>query len=144
MHRRSPWQRGAVVPKATVYLPRSVMLIEAVLEGMVQANQLLIRSGIVPPSPLFSGVRYQREGSGLEEWWLATKVIAKGYGDCEDLNGWAVAGARENGDAGARLVLYRTGPRMFHAVGSLSSGEVLDVCPALGMRQPPNHTLPGE
>jgi hypothetical protein len=133
------------MPKATIHLPSSVLLIEALLEGLVIANQMLIRSGLVPPSPLDAGVRYQREGSGLEEWRVATQVLKYRAGDCEDLNAWAVAGLRETGeDASARMILYRSGPRLFHAVGELSSGGIYDVCPALGMRtSSSNHKLPG-
>lgn len=133
------------MPTATIHLPSSILLVEAVLEGLVIANQLLIRAGEVPASPLYSGVRYKREGSGLEEWWIASRVLQMGHGDCEDLNSWAVAGLRETGeDSGARMVLYRTGPRLFHAVGMLSDGTIYDVCPALGMSVPSsNHHLPG-
>ncbi len=133
------------MPRATVNLPSSVCVIEALLDGLVQADQLLIKAGLVPPSPLYAGVRYRRESTGLEEWNIATIVLKNRAGDCEDLNSWAVAGLRESGeDPGARMILYRTGPRLFHAVGQLSSGEIYDVCPALGMQVPRRMPLPDE
>lgn len=117
----------------------------AFLEGLVCANVVLIEQGIVPPSPLDAGVRYQRERSGFEEWNIASIVVRLGWGDCEDLNGWAAAGLRYTGeDAGAQAYLYESAPHLFHCVCLLSSGEIYDVCPALGMRsRSSNHRLPG-
>lgn len=133
------------MPRATVHLPSSVVLIEALLDGLVQANELLIRAGLVPPSPLDAGVVYRREATGLEDWRVATRVLEFGAGDCEDLNSWEVAGLRVTGrDPSARMILYRTGPRLFHAVGQSSNGDIYDVCPALGMGTPSRMPLPGE
>jgi hypothetical protein len=130
--------------RATVELPPSVAIVESLLEGFVQANVLLIESGLVPPSPLDANVRYQREASGFEEWQLAMYVVRSGRGDCEDLNGWAAAYRRTTDDPGARAILYRTGPHLFHCVCLLSSGEIYDVCPTLGMKtSSSNHRLPG-
>lgn len=115
-------------------IPR-VALIEAALEGLVQADQLLIRCGIVPPSPIDARVRYKLEPPGEEDWKLACLVIRDGWGDCEDLNGWECAGIRESGyDPGARVRVIRTGATKLHAICQLSDGSIVDVCPALGMR----------
>lgn len=120
--------------KATMELPPSERLIEAALEGLVCANVVLIETGVVPSSPLDAKVRYRREPNGLEYWDVATRVVAQGWGDCEDLNGWHCAGLRSTGvDPGARVVLIRTGERCLHAVVERSDGGIEDVCPTLGM-----------
>jgi len=109
-------------------------LIEAALEGLVAANQVLIRHGIVPASPFDANVVYKLEPPGEEDWKLAWNVIRDGWGDCEDLNGWECAGIRETSDPGARVRVVRTGVNKLHCIGQLSDGSYFDVCPALGMR----------
>jgi len=129
-----------------VELPPALAIVEAMLEGFVMSNVLLIEAGLAPPSPLDADVRYQREASGLEEWNMCIYVQRFKRGDCEDLNGWAAAGMRVTGeDPGARAVLKRTGRHMFHCLVLLSSGETYDVCPTLGMtsRRRASHELPG-
>lgn len=118
----------------TMEVPNEPEAIEGALEGLVTLNQTLIRSGSIPPSPMHAGVRYRREKRGLEEWRNGAVVMEKGEGDCEDLNGWLCAGLRESGyDPHAQIVLQHTGPSMYHAVVELSTGEIVDCCPALGM-----------
>lgn len=125
--------------RATLFLPPSRVLIEAALTGLVAANRVLIQTGIVPPSPLDSRVRYKREASGLEEWNIASQCVKLGYGDCEDLNGWECARIQLEEDPDAHAIIVKTGPRTYHCVTELSSGEIVDVCPELGMR--PHHSL---
>lgn len=129
--------------RATLALPPSVAILEAALEGLTQANVVLIQAGTVPTSPLDAGVRYQRERSGFEEWNIATRVMKLGWGDCEDLASWQAAGHIADGsDEGARVAILRTGRRTFHAVCALSDGTIEDVCPELGMGRS-GHKLPG-
>jgi len=119
--------------RASLELPNSRVLIEAALTGLVAVNEVLIQTGVVPPSPLDAGVRYKREGSGLEDWNNAYKVTKLGWGDCEDLAAWECAGIRLDGDDGAHCIIVPTGPRTWHCVVVLSNGEIIDVCPELGM-----------
>lgn len=130
--------------KATLRLPSDVAIIEAALEGLVCANVVLMEDGVVPSSPLDESahVRYQRERSGYEDWNIASVMMRLGVGDCEDVAAWEAAGFRYRGvDDGASVMLYRTGPRMYHAVCLLSSGEIVDSCPALGMRSRKGHRV---
>lgn len=129
--------------RATVRLPGSVAIIEAMLDGLVQCNVLLIDTGVVPASPLDANVRYQREASGLEEWNMSIYVVRIGWGDCEDLACWEAAGMRVTGeDPDARAALIQTGKHLYHCVVELSDGSYRDVCPALGMHVPRGHRLP--
>lgn len=121
--------------KASLTLPPSQALIEAALTGLVAVNEVLIQAGVVPPSPLQAGVRYQRERSGLEDWNSALEVIKQKWGDCEDLNAWECARLRVDGDDDAHCIIIRTGPRCYHCVAVTGDGQVVDVCPALGMRK---------
>jgi hypothetical protein len=122
--------------RATLNLPPSVRLIGAALEGLVQVNRVLIETGVVPPSPLDSRVRYKREASGLEEWDNALTCVKRGWGDCEDLNGWECARINIDEDPEAICSLIKTGAKLFHCVVLMSDGSYRDVCPALGMRVP--------
>lgn len=122
--------------RATLNLPPSVRLIEAALEGLVQVNRVLIETGVIPPSPLDTDVRYKRERSGLEEWDNGLTCIRRKWGDCEDLNGWECAGINLDEDPEAVCTIIQTGPRLFHCVVRMSDGSIRDVCPALGMRVP--------
>lgn len=122
--------------RATLNLPPSVRLIEAALEGLVQVNRVLIETGVVPPSPLDSDVRYKRERSGLEEWDNAITCLRRKWGDCEDLNAWECARINLDEDPEAVCTIIQTGPRLFHCVVRMSDGSIRDVCPALGMKTP--------
>lgn len=131
--------------KATLQLPFVVPVIEAALEGLVCANVALMELGRCPSSPLDpdAHVRYQRERSGFEDWACATRVMRLGFGDCEDMAAWTAAGYRFRGDdEGATVMLYRTGPSLYHAVCLLTTDEIVDVCPELGMRRKRGHALP--
>lgn len=119
--------------RACLHLPPSIALIQAALEGLVAANRVLIETGVIPVSPLDASVRYKAEDSGFEDWNIGSRVVSLGHGDCEDLNGWECAGIQLQEDPGAQLIIVRTGRRRFHAVVEMSSGEIVDVCPELGM-----------
>jgi hypothetical protein len=103
---------------------------------LVQVNRVLIETGVVPPSPLDTSVRYKRERSGLEEWDNAKTCIERGWGDCEDLAAWECAGINLDEDPEAICVLIRTGPKLFHCVVMMSDGTLRDICPDLGMKVP--------
>ena len=80
-----------------------------------------------------SGVRYQAEPPGKEDWLTAPQVLRAGFGDCEDLAGWRAAEYRVMGIP-ARAVAIRTGPKMFHAVVQLPDGSYEDPSKRLGMK----------
>lgn len=122
--------------RAILNLPPSVRLIEAGLEGLVQVNRVLIETGVVPPSPADTSVRYKRERSGLEEWDNALTCIRRGWGDCEDLNSWECARINLTEDEWAVCNLIQTGAKMFHCIILMSDGSRRDICPSLGMRVP--------
>jgi hypothetical protein len=117
---------GAI--KMTCEIPPHAACVEAVLEGIVRADVVLIAAGIVPPFPHdVRGVRYQLEPPGEEDWKLAHGVIRDGWGDCEDIACWCAAGLRATGqDEGAVVRVVRTGRGKLHAVVQCTDGTFWD------------------
>jgi hypothetical protein len=88
--------------------------------------------------PVYSGAaRYAREAPGTESWDTWDRVVARGYGDCEDLAAARVAELRyKKIDPRARVELLRTGARMLHAVVRRGDGKIEDPSKRLGMGGP--------
>lgn len=116
-------------------VPDTAACCEAVLSGFVACARILIRNGVVPPFPhnvkdAKTGeyaIRYQVEPAGQEDWKLPHNVIRDGWGDCEDLALWVVAGLQETGeDPGARCRIVRTGRGKLHCVVAKSDGTFED------------------
>jgi hypothetical protein len=82
----------------TIRPPRiSVSVVRHLLEALAGINADHMRAH--PTPKLYaSGVRYRREPRGLEQWLSVPEVIARGYGDCEDLAAWRVAELRSQGE----------------------------------------------
>jgi hypothetical protein len=112
------------------------------LRGVIQANRLLLRAGLVP-TLYGSGVRYRPEpwGKGIEEFADALTVVRRGWGDCDDLSPWRVAELQEAGDEKADCKISwktRVGAdgkpfRGFHVSARHGDGRVEDVSRYLGM-----------
>lgn len=79
-----------------------------------------------------SGVRYQREPEGSEEWRLPAQVLRAGHGDCEDLVMWRAAELRLQGER-ARPWCYQVRPGLIHCVVKRADGRVEDPSRKLGM-----------
>ena len=119
-------------------IPASRAVLSAALEGLVGVNYILLRRQRMPR--LYkAGVRYRAEqlvgGKRLEQWKTAPQVFALGLGDCEDLAAWRAAELRVHRGEPARAVVYRTGPKKFHAVVERADGSIEDPSKRLGMRR---------
>lgn len=111
-------------------LPRSVEVYELALEGLTRVDEWICRHSQLP-SIYAGGVEYRREVG--EVWRHIADVLREGWGDCEDL-ACALAGElRAKGDARARVVVKRTGPRMTHALVRHGNGKLEDPSRKLGM-----------
>lgn len=122
--------------KMTCNIPDHAKAVEALLEGFVRCCMVCIDAGLAPLDPMDTGVRYQLEPQGEEDWKLPQNVIRDGWGDCEDVAAWRAAGLRLSGeDDGARCVVMSTGPRKLHAVVLRSDGRIDDPSRDLYMRQ---------
>lgn len=113
--------------RITASLPDHGAVVEAILEGFVQAACVIISTGVVPPFPQMTGVKYRPEPSGEENWLLPNQVMKAGQGDCEDLSIWLAAGYRVTGqDPYARAMLVMTGDHQVHCLVELQNGQQVD------------------
>lgn len=77
--------------------PGSEVILRFLLEGLTRANQLYLDEHPNTPPLYASGVRYQPEPYGEEDWDGIQIVIQRGWGDCEDLACWRSAELRRAG-----------------------------------------------
>ena len=122
------------VPERHVTAP----ILNAALEATTRANEAMIASGDTPLiSPLIrsGAVRWRPEGfNDGEHFDLGETVVSRGWGDCDDLAPHLCAEIRHTGrDPGARAIVQRSGPKMWHAVVRLTDGTILDPSRAAGM-----------
>ena len=105
-------------------VPDHAALIERVLEGFIQASELLIRAGAVGKPTL----DVQLGDDDVVSWQFPTQVAESKYCDCEDLVIWWAAYLRATGrDPGAGARIQATGPLTTHCLLKLSSGKLVDV-----------------
>lgn len=114
-------------------------VLDPMLESVTRLNEQLIRSGRVPllTDAIKAGkVRWKPEPKGWknEHFDHAEKVIARGWGDCDDLGPWHAASLRVTGnDEGAFSEVRRSGPSTWHAIVKRSDGSVDDPSRWAGM-----------
>jgi len=94
------------------------------------------------PGLFISGVRYQREPKGVEEWQDVAETLRRGHGDCEDLACMYASElvVRHGIDARPDFTMREirnpsTGDlsKMFHIFVRLPGGERVDPSKILGM-----------
>jgi hypothetical protein len=125
--------------KKSGWLHRSRVLaiaIKAILDAQVLANQLYIRMHNVPL--LYkSGVRYKNEpDNGVEEFALIPIILARGWGDCDDLAPWLCAELREAGEKAKIRIQWKRQPdgrKLYHIVVRRGDGRIEDPSALLGM-----------
>lgn len=76
------------------------------LESLTQINQWHLQQ-IALPCLYDSGVVYQEEPPGREDWCDAPTVLSQGWGDCEDLAAYRCAELREMGVDAECVIKYR-------------------------------------
>lgn len=120
---------------STIRVPADPALFGSMLEGLTATNVELMRRGRIPPI-YAAGVRYARERRDV--WRTAPEVLRRGSGDCEDLAAWRAAELRVSGeDPAARVEVYRSGPRRFHAIVRRGDNAIEDPSRRLGMNAKP-------
>lgn len=114
------------------------LVIREALEAVILANQLYLRLHQVP-ALYESGIRYEEEPAGqpYEDFSAVPVVLARGWGDCDDLVSWRIAELR-NGGENAKVRLKWAydpirGARMYHVLVRRSNGQVEDPSKRLGM-----------
>jgi len=124
------------VAQARINIPVSAAAYAAAIEGLSNLNQHVIRSGGFDyPSIYRAGIRYRRESKDI--WRPINEVYKSGFGDCEDLAAARVAWLRERGEKGARVGVYQSGPKRYHAIVIRGDGSREDPSKALGMNSKP-------
>ena len=112
--------------------------IKAVLDACVKVNQQYLATYDLP-TIYECGVKYQPEpDNGEEEFATIPVVLARGWGDCDDLAPWRVAELRAAGEPAKIRIKWkknpRTGSKMFHVIVRRADGSVEDPSRRLGMK----------
>jgi hypothetical protein len=131
---------NVAIPEAHVKEP----VLDAALEAVTTLNEALIKNGDAPTfdQALRNGVKWKPEPPGQEHFDHAGIVADRGWGDCDDLAPHHAASLRVTGkDPGARAIVVRSGPAMWHAVVQRSNGNIEDPSEAAGMRS--RHAIAG-
>jgi len=123
---------NVAIPEAHVSKP----VLDAALESVTRLNEQLLKQG----HPTFQdalkkhGIRWKPEPPGQEHFDHAGIVAHRGHGDCDDLAPWEAASQRHTGrDPGAKAIVVRSGPDMWHAIVQHSDGSTSDPSKAAGM-----------
>jgi len=123
---------NVAVPEAQVDAP----VLDAALESVTRLNESLLATGKVPTAEqaIAAGVRWKPEPPGDEHFDHAAAVHARGWGDCDDLAPYHAASLRHTGeDPGAKAIVYKSGPKTWHAVTQRSDGTIDDPSKWAGM-----------
>ncbi|MFI4978534.1 MAG: hypothetical protein ACHQC8_07675, partial [Solirubrobacterales bacterium] len=114
----------------------------ASLEASTLVAQRQVRARAVPPlvSAIEAGdVKWkpEPEGQGFEGFDLPEDVMARGWGDCDDLAAWWAAELRESGvDPDARATVFESKPGRWHAVVTRGDKSEDDPSRWAGMGKP--------
>jgi hypothetical protein len=111
----------------------SLTAVQKFLTTLQSVDEDQLRSGRYPR--LYkSGVRYQREPRGREDWQTVSRAYRAKLADCEDLAAWRAAELVVYGeDVGARAVIKRVRPGLIHCLVLRSNGAMEDPSRMLGM-----------
>ena len=107
------------------------------LEALAAVNEAWLREHPQAPWLYESGIRYEEEPHGQDDWQDIPETIALRVGDCEDLGCWRIAELRTRGREYARPYVKRSlvGPRtVYHVAVRRADGELEDPSRILGMR----------
>ena len=129
-------------PQSSKWLRRSRIfgiVIKAILEALVWVNLYYLRFHRVPPI-YQSGVRYQLEPDGweCESFDSIPAILARGWGDCDDLAPWRCAELRAQGEKAKIRIQWKQSPisgqKLFHIVVRREDGSIEDPSALLGMK----------
>ena len=122
------------VPEAQV----NEAVLNPALEAVTSLNEQLIKQGLSPTfhQALKGGVRWKPEPKdGYESFDNGTLVSQRNWGDCDDLAPLRAASLRSTGeDPYAQAIVYRSGPKRWHAVVQRGDGNIEDPSEMAGMR----------
>jgi hypothetical protein len=117
-------------------LPSRADAYAAALEGLVQVDDLVLAHNPDLPPLYASGAVYETRPH--RDWRRADQIVEEGWGDCEGLSAWRAAELRASGeDPYARVGVYHTGPRRYHAIVLRGDDTIEDPSIPLGLRWRP-------
>lgn len=107
------------------------------LAAATKVNEEEIASGKIPPVRVAiadHGVRWRPEPPGDESFDRPSQVLARKWGDCDDLAPWRAAELRVTGvDPYAKAIAVPSGPRKWHAIVQRGNGDIEDPSAWAGM-----------
>lgn len=112
------------------------------LEASTAVAQKQLQTGTIPPleDAIEQGlVKWKPEpaSQGFEGFDLPKDVLARGWGDCDDLAAWWAAELRESGaDPDAMPIVYQSGKNRWHAIVQRGNGDLDDPSQWAGMGKP--------
>lgn len=107
------------------------------LEQLVISNTSYLERHPRIPHPYQSGLYYDTEPEGQENWLGVEALLKAGWGDCEDLAAYLAGWYRARKQIMARVVLIRftKGKHVwYHAVVKMPDGDLEDPSKVLGMK----------
>jgi hypothetical protein len=121
----------------TLTEPAKLDALAHLLEALTLVNVAWLREHPEAPWLYESGVRYEEEPPGRDEWQDIPETIKRREGDCEDLGCWRLAElrvrSRENARPFVKCAVY--GERtVYHVAVRRADGRVEDPSRVLGMR----------
>lgn len=121
---------------STLNVPPSAETYSRALEGLVGVDEeILLKNPQLPPL-YAAGIKYKLPKHRV--WRYPHEIMRDGWGDCEGLSCWRTAELHVTGaDPDARVLVYRTGPRRWHAVVGRGDGWIDDPSIVCGMRERP-------
>jgi len=106
------------------------------LRALVAQNLVWLYCHPRTPSLYDSGVVYEREPAGREDWQTIPVTLERGNGDCEDLAAWRTAELQHQGEK-ARIITrtkrQRNGRLLIHVLVMRENGDIEDPSLLLGM-----------
>ena len=115
---------------------KGVVLIH-LLEGLIAADVAYLLDTPAAPWLYESGVVYEEEPSGRDNWQDIPTTIELRVGDCEDLGCWRIAELRVRSREHARPVIRSSiigKQTVYHVAVQRSDGRLEDPSRRLGMR----------
>lgn len=119
---------------------QSGAVLSVMLEALTQIDELWLRAHPETPALYSSGVRYQPEPLGQENWQDVATTLGRRVGDCEDLATWRAAELRVREGIPARAVFrsrFLPVPKLtlYHILVQYPDGTIEDPSKRLGMGQ---------
>jgi hypothetical protein len=123
----------------TLTEPARIDALAHLLEALTMVNCAWLREHAARTPWLYqSGIRYQEEPPGRDDWQDIPETMRRGDGDCEDLACWRLAELRVRAFEDAKPFIKCTvsTPRhvVYHVAVRRSDGRLEDPSRVLGMR----------